>query len=348
MDNNATVPTEFQLTQPVERTLQHYLLIGWNIFAAIVSLSGNITVLSAAIRYSAFKLDKVTVLLICNIAIADLGFTITCIVPSIFTIYWEAPVIGRSLCIVFNILDEIFLAVDIFFVCALNISKLLSLISPLRSRYRRRSSGVVAATMIWIFGAFLVQGLPNLLCNPIFAFDRVTYQCSIHIIETCPWVNIYYGALVLFGPFLVVLVTTIWLILHVVTVTSSRLQKQGILTLILVSVSFFIANIPFCGLFALVTINHNFIVTSLSWFPDLNRAVIYILNINIIANPCIYYLSIASFKEFVQGSICNQRDIMVERFRSYNNNTVTRGEEEMAPIRERTQIIPRSHVRETV
>ena len=165
----------------------------------------------------------------------------------------------------------------------------------------------------------------------------------------------------LFGPFLVVLVTTIWLILHVVTVTSSRLQKQGILTLILVSVSFFIANIPFCALFALVTINSNFIL-SLSWFPDINRAVIYILNINIIANPCIYYLSIASFKDFVQGSICNQRDIMVERFRSYNNNTitraeeerfrsynghtVTRGEEEMVQIRERTQIIPRS-VRES-
>lgn len=113
---------------------EKYLLILWSTASALFSTLGNTTVLVAALKYNSIKLDRVSVILIINTAIADLGFTLTCIVPSIFNVFAERSVFGTGLSSVFNLADEVFLAADIYLLCCLNISKLTSLLQPLRTR----------------------------------------------------------------------------------------------------------------------------------------------------------------------------------------------------------------------
>ena len=63
-----------------------YFLVAWSIFTLTFSLAGNITVLIATMKYKAIKFDQVSVLLIENIAAADLGDTIFVILPTTWAI----------------------------------------------------------------------------------------------------------------------------------------------------------------------------------------------------------------------------------------------------------------------
>ena len=69
---NHTVP----ITPPNEEVkvseVERYFLIAWCLATLIPCLSGNIIVLVSSICYRAIKLDKITVILIQNIAVADL------------------------------------------------------------------------------------------------------------------------------------------------------------------------------------------------------------------------------------------------------------------------------------
>ena len=60
-----------------------YILILWCAVSTILSLLGNTIVLIASRKYDAFKLDKYSIRLIDNLAAADLGYTITDIIPTI-------------------------------------------------------------------------------------------------------------------------------------------------------------------------------------------------------------------------------------------------------------------------
>ena len=63
------------------------LMILWSVIIVIISTIGNTVVLLATMKYNAIKLDDISVTLITNIAIADLGVAlyIATALPGIIT-----------------------------------------------------------------------------------------------------------------------------------------------------------------------------------------------------------------------------------------------------------------------
>ena len=53
---------------------QHITILTWLFFTAFLSTVGNIIVLVSSIKYNAIHLDRVSIILIRNLALADLGF----------------------------------------------------------------------------------------------------------------------------------------------------------------------------------------------------------------------------------------------------------------------------------
>ena len=143
--------------------------------------------------------------------------------------------------------------------------------------------------------------IPFWLCNPPQIFDYATFQCNSNFRVKCDWIVIYFALIILFGPFIFILVTSVWLLVYVARKRSSGLQKQGVVTIILVSVNFFISNIPFSVFFTVMAAGTD--IRKVAYFPQIYRFVVYILNLNFVSNPIIYYLSIASFKRFVDAKI---------------------------------------------
>ena len=76
-----------------------YALITWSVIATILSLLGNTLVLIASRKYNALKLDKYSIRLIDNLAAADIGYTITGIVPTISAVAAEGWIYGQQLCV---------------------------------------------------------------------------------------------------------------------------------------------------------------------------------------------------------------------------------------------------------
>ena len=103
-----------------------------------------------------------------------------------------------------------------------------------------------------------------------------------------------------------ILVTSVWLLVYAARKSTTGLQMQGVVTIILVSVNFFISNIPYSAFFAVMATGID--VRKILYFPQIYRFVVYILNLNFVANPIIYYLSIASFKRFVDTKIFCRRN----------------------------------------
>lgn len=286
------------------------LLTTWNIISAILATSGNITVLLAALKYNSVKLDKISVVLITNTAIADLGFVLTSILPSILNVIAERPVLPHSISYIFNLADEICLCGDIYLLCAMNISKLTTLIYPLRSRSRTKKTGWKIAGSVWTFDVIISLLLPYWLCEPPEIFNYITFHSNSYYSLKCgSWYSLYFAIFILLGPFFLILLTSVWLLVYAASKRSTGLQKQGVLTVILVSVNFFISNIPHSLYFVVQSTGID--MMNIPHFPQITRFVVYIINLNIITNCMIYYLSIASFKRFVDSLLRRRTDEII-------------------------------------
>ena len=83
-----TVPWERGITITV-------LLIG-----ILIGLVGNILVIMSSIKYGTFKLDRVTIVLVRNLAIADLALVLTYDTPLLITHVARRWVLGKQMCYV--------------------------------------------------------------------------------------------------------------------------------------------------------------------------------------------------------------------------------------------------------
>ena len=96
--NTTTINWADAYDSTIASDAERYLFIIWTIITLIMCVSGNILVLVASIRYNAIKLDKVSVVLIKNLAIADVIYAVTKMIPTIANITWKRMVLGEIFC----------------------------------------------------------------------------------------------------------------------------------------------------------------------------------------------------------------------------------------------------------
>ena len=301
-----------------------YPLIAWCALTLLLCLPGNTLILVASIKYKALKLDKVSIVLIENIAVADLGMALFMVLPrmvSVIAARWEYA------CDVTAYAIFLFPGVSILSVTALNISKLTCLLFPLRARLRTHTQGRIIGASLWaciVLVFALVQGILSITesHNLGTSYDETLYMCNPYTSDVEPLYFIMIGFFTI-PPILVILVTTIWLMVYVQKVRG--LSKESVVTLIAISLVFIVAFIPIGAKLIVgsiisslirLTIGHERTASAsalFNWYRDdythFAHSVPYL---NCMANPIIYLFTVNSFKTFV-----------VEMFRGWINSVRT-------------------------
>ena len=84
---------QYTLTQRVLLTLYCFIM-------AFFGILGNGTVLYSSIRYNAIRLDRVSLFMVQNLAVADILYTIFAIIPQLITTFAGRWVLGKIYCFI--------------------------------------------------------------------------------------------------------------------------------------------------------------------------------------------------------------------------------------------------------
>ena len=109
-------------------------LLIWGQFTILLGALGNIFVLYATIVHKAIKLDEMSIWIVNNLAVADLGNCIFLVVPNMVNIYTGGKwVFGSGLCYTHAVSRLSFLMANVVLVNLLSFNKLRRCIDPLRN-----------------------------------------------------------------------------------------------------------------------------------------------------------------------------------------------------------------------
>ena len=305
--------TYYEISDPTLR----YSLATYCFLTAAFAAVGNIVVLTASIRYKAIKLDKISVVLIRNIAIADLAYSVCVMLQVGLSLVWNSWPYGDghdALCHLSAYLQHALAFTDINLICALNIAKLTCIMFPLYARLRSFSKGVIISGAVWVIAnLYPLQALKRGVY-----FDYRSYRCAyVHTDDYWKWLDPVNISLFLLLPTCIVFITTIWLLVYVKRVTGAN--KQAVITMLPVSIVFCVAYAPIGSYFvteesivamASPYLYDNFLYTTLYRYGMLVKFI------NNSANPIIYFVTIRSFREFVMEKI-----FCVKSFRSVSRRT---------------------------
>ena len=277
---------------------------------SFISLFGNILVLLASIKYRAIKLDKVSIILIRNIAIADSLYAFLIMTPCGVSLVTDSWPFGDLLCYASTYLQYFLALAGINMICALNIAKLTSLIFPFRARLRSNKTGYTIAVSMWIFSNCFP--LMNMAFGRPVNFDYRSYRCAHPHTDddVWSWLDPVNSALFLVFPNLVIMVSTIILLVYAHKM-SSGVNKQAVITMFVVSMVFIVSYLPVGTYIVAETwiIQASGAMEGDSLFVKTYRAGLFLKFINNSANAVIYYLTLNSFKKFVNEKVfCRKAD----------------------------------------
>ena len=268
---------DYSISDIVSKTF----LAGWCIISGVLSLLGNMFVIFASKHGKAIKLDRVSIVLLENLAVADIGTSLFTILPRVseILIYDSSPnaianTLQRKIIIVPSFT---FLSISWILYPFLNCCKLFSLVYPLRARNLRFKHGYKIVAVIWSFFILLYSALR--IIEWITDNELFFYLASIKISSIATPLLL-----------LITIVSTIALLL---TVHKARgLGKKGAISISLVSAVYCISYTPMCVMLTYTAINGP------GKFLILGVASFYFYLISCFSNPIIYYFTLRSFKEY--------------------------------------------------
>jgi hypothetical protein len=128
------------------------LLITWSVLTAVVSLAGNSLILLGTIKHNAIRLDKLSLVLIKNLAVSDLSNALFVVIPGIVTLHTGRALLRDNLliCTALSYLQFIVPIFNSLSVCALSLNKLLILLNPLKTLNGGGRAGWCVAVGAWI------------------------------------------------------------------------------------------------------------------------------------------------------------------------------------------------------
>jgi len=282
--------------------MAHTSIIVWTLVASLTSLFGNTAVLVSSIKYNAIHLDRVSVVVIQNLAVADLCYSIY----SMLTLGYLTEgmqVYGAVPCYVISMLSYLFVSVDTTLVCVLNISKLTILMFPLQTRTRSFRCGRILVGCVWALCGICVVSLILLSSVPVklqVLFRAGINKCGSALPPPARMLMMVFAMMFTLLPSLLIFLTTIWLLCYVRRVRG--LQRQGVITLLLISTLFCFANAPSGSYYFFKGALTNEDKAS-DWFQIYFSFSMYVLYINYACNPIIYLFTIRSYRRFIRMKV---------------------------------------------
>ena len=299
-DHNKTL---YEITDDVHKGF----LISWCFILGMFSILGNTLVLVAAMKYNALKLDKISVMLIENIAFADLCYALVVIAMVGWSIIEGSWPMNDLLCEMNVYLQYSIALADINMIWVLNVAKLTCIIYPLHARSRSKNTGYLVAASMWVL-ANIYPLQCAVMRRPVY-FDYRSYRCAyLHTLDLWEWLDPLNVFIFLLIPNIIVIVTAIWLLVYAHKMVG--IHKQAVITMLTVSLVFCVSYAPIGVYF----VAEKWIIEAAGegkhddfLYSKLYRYGMMLKFLNNSANPVIYYATITSFREFVRERVFKLR-----------------------------------------
>lgn len=275
----------------VDRVIYSLLfLIGtlFGIFGSLVILYG--------VRRNAVRLDNISTVLIQHVAILDFLATSVIILPTFLTSLTDQWLFGAQFCVFQAFAKYYIMGCSALLVCALNCSKLLMILYPLRVTSFTSRHGHFLAGSLWVVVAVMYLIYHYQTGLVLVWFRYVLLSCDFWFSATMGISGAITLMAILSISTLIIIVSGAWLIK--IAVRKSKLQgravnKQGIVTVILVSAFYCISFGPFII----------FLLVSILWRNDLAYFEVFCRNVpcvNYVCNVFIYYACLRTFRGFLR------------------------------------------------
>ena len=294
--------TKFGIHNDAER----YAWVTYTIFVSLSSLIGDSLILYASFQRDAFKLNKFIVAIIQHIAVCDIGYTISSIIPITTSLIANTWVLGDAMCYARVYLGHSIYPAGLFQITFLTASKMLLVKYPIRCSHwtvkRAHAICCLLTTTALTFPLLLL-----ITDRHDIKFDYKIYTCDfMYSQKIWIWLQIVVSALNHFTPNIIIVATTIPTLMYLAAARKSAKRVrgsvpwQGALTVALTAIVSCLSNIPniTAEIFIkkLVDETEQFSVQS-------TRVGKYFLFINIMSNFYIYALTIKSFRRFLRAKI---------------------------------------------
>ena len=287
--------TEFAIKSDAER----YTWIIFHIFVLLSSLVGDSLILIASIKYRAFKINRLILVIMKHIAVSDLSVALGSILPKTVALISNGQIYGPILCKISIYIVYYFNLVGVFQICAMTTCKVATLQCPLRTNSLSSRDAQKGFLAIWLS----VLSFPATLMfdyNSDAVFDWRIYACDFSFEATIwawlkPLMTVIYSII----PNVLVTTSTIRLVIIAKQAAARRnknVNMQGVVTIILVAVVYHVSLLPF----TIYHIAESIIVDKTSFLhKEFYRMSISFLSFNIISNFFIYSLTIKGFRQFL-------------------------------------------------
>ena len=289
---------------------ENIVLFCYSLFSAVAGTFGNIFVIYEITKCKSFRMDKINLYFIKNVAISDLLYILTRIIPVSITNLTMDWIFGYNACFASSTLASISAIANMSFITGLTLHRLMMLYFPLCNNTVIRKHIQLICYIIWAYSSIL--WLQSIFIISTAVFVKQISTCIIQYSYSGVQ-NIIYSVIFILAPFSLIIFSNILLaiktFLHVrkfrrnthvrITRTGIKLmlerrQKQATLTVGSLSLLLILSWLP--GLikrFGGLKGSH----------PGLSKATIYLFFINSFGNPILYTLCSRDFKNVVQRSI---------------------------------------------
>ena len=306
-------------TPPYNNTLDkisndglRYTWASYLIFIILSSFIGDSIILIASIKYKAFQLHKIMVVIIQHIAACDIMVSIFS-TPRIVALIANDWILGKPMCDWIAYGYYYFMSASCCLVTIMTTSKLLLLKYPLQANTFTYRQAHIGCAIVWAFAMIVpvTISLAGFLGQfQISKLSFVVYTCDFDITDST-W-KLMKPACALFSavftivPNVVVIVTTALLIKEAISISRrshvrTSLKWQGISTTVLVAIVYGISVFPY-GIYRLLESSVSYHQGS-AFHKEFLRFTKSTLCLNTISNFYIYSLTVSSFREFLHRKL---------------------------------------------
>ena len=290
----------------IESNALRYTWAGYYLFVIASSLIGDTTILIASIKYKAFKLHRVIVVIIQHIAFCDLMVSATYVLPKMVSVISDKWVLGNVFCYLYSYAKIFTNLTSTLLICAMTTSKLLLLKYPLQFGTTTLKKAHLICLASWL-AAFALPGTLFLVDKDDVSFSYRGYECDYGFSsEIWLYLRPFTAALFGFIPTCLVVSTTFCLLIKAKKVLShsrESLKWQGIVTTVLTATVFCLSVLPLI----VYRVGESIVIvddkSKSSFYTTFYRVAISFLSLNTISNFYIYSLTVFSFREFIRSKM---------------------------------------------
>ena len=302
MSSSPNVTFSDQTVYGIKSDAVRHLWAGYFVFVLLSSLIGDTTILIASIKYRAFKLHKVIVVIIQHIAVCDLIVTATYTAPRAISLFADRWVLGDTLCYAYAYIKYFFNQAGILLICTMTTTKLFMVKHPLQSRTWSAKRGQLICSISWVLSLMLPIVSSVIIDVSDITFDYRSYTCDFGFTaEIWNWLAPALTTAFSVFPNCLVVVTTVKLLITAKGLAGRQresLKWQGIVTTIATSIVYGISVLPYAVYRILDPIMPS---TEPGSFFKIHyfRVALTFLSLNTISNIYIYSLTVSSFRKFL-------------------------------------------------